>query len=93
MDKLTGKALETFLTFLVAHFREFRTDYAKFTDEQIIAKFKRRHLVDQMGLLSIFIFAKEHNSDTQKKAKDFVEAEMSLDLEEFNEQFNKENNA
>jgi DNA-binding MltR family transcriptional regulator len=63
MQELTGKCLELFLIFLIEHFRKNRPDYIQFTDQQIIAKFKRRHLVDQAGILAVFLSSLEGQDD------------------------------
>lgn len=89
MEKLTGKCLEAFLIFLVQHFRKYRPDYSKFSDEIIIAKFQRRHLIDQAGILALFLDHKEgHDEDSEIVGTDH----MISDLEKFNKEFNSAQN-
>jgi hypothetical protein len=87
MEKLTGKCLEAFLIFLVQHFRKYRPDYAKFSDEVIIAKFQRRHIIDQAGILALFLDYEEG----QDNAEEIGTRHMISDIEEFNKEFNSIN--
>jgi hypothetical protein len=87
MEKLTGKCLEAFLIFLVQHFRKYRPDYAKFSDEVIIAKFKRRHIIDQASILALFLSTTTGFEDDEEIGT----RHMISDLEQFNQEFNSAN--
>lgn len=88
MEKLTGKCLEAFLIFLVQHFRKYRPDYSKFSDEIIIAKFKRRHLIDQTVILALFL---DYVENGLQESEMIGTAHMISDLEQFNQEFNSVN--
>lgn len=70
MDKLTGKARELFIEFLIKWFRQFRPDYIQFTDEQIVKKFERRPIVDQMILISLFFDIANFDEENKNKVEE-----------------------
>lgn len=91
MDKLTGKARELFIEFLIKWFRQFRPDYIQFSDEQIVKKFERRPIVDQMTLICIFFdvsnFEGEDKVQTEKRLEE-LETLAGINIETYNKEFN-----
>lgn len=51
---LTGKAKELFDVFYIKQLREQRSDYNKFSDEQLLRKFDRKPLNEKWGVIEDF---------------------------------------
>lgn len=52
--KLSGKSLEQFEKWYIPYLRKQRPDYIRFTDEQLLSKFRRKQDSEKYGVLVDF---------------------------------------
>jgi hypothetical protein len=78
---LTGKAKELFDVFYLKQLREQRSDYNKFSDEQLLRKFERKPLNEKWGVIEDFAESIGYVMNAYKKLENDLENGFGYEFE------------